>query len=46
VDTFIRSLRDKAKVEEHPELLDQLKIDPPDAGVGGTIAPRSAGGLR
>ncbi|HEX6239433.1 MAG TPA: peptidyl-prolyl cis-trans isomerase [Polyangiales bacterium] len=46
VDTFIRSLRDKAKVEEHPELLDQLKVDLPDAGSGGAGTPRPTGSPR
>lgn len=40
VDAFMRSLRESASVEENLTLLDQLKIDLPEAG---TAAPLPAG---
>jgi peptidyl-prolyl cis-trans isomerase C len=30
IDAFVQQLREKAKVEEHPELLDQIRVDLPE----------------
>jgi peptidyl-prolyl cis-trans isomerase C len=42
IDAFVQQLREKAKVEEHPELLDQIRVDFPqdeEASPKGKSAP-------
>lgn len=47
VESFVKSLRDKAKIEEHLDVLEQLKLDPAAAAVkqpaqGPVKAPKKA----